>query len=155
MTFTREQLAWAAGIFEGEGCITFSSKSRAIQAIVVSTDSDVLQQFKDIVGFGTLGKLITIKHWKPKGNWYCSSFEEVQTLVAMLWPWLKSRRKTKAKEVITQFIAGVPKSLIASKLRTERIREALKDRNRCQTDIAHEFGVCESRVTQIKQEVRI
>lgn len=151
----REDLAWVAGVFEGEGCFSFHEKSRAISACISMTDLDVIETVKSIIGLGTI---VSVKPgkvgWKPQWKWAVNSFEDVQAVAAMLWPWLKSRRRVKIKSVLKGFIGGVPKSVIISKIRTEKIREALKDTSRCQADIAYHFGVCPARVTQIKQELR-
>jgi len=53
MEVTRaEGIAWAAGVFEGEGCVC-SDGSRVILRVQM-TDFDVMARFASIMGFGRL-----------------------------------------------------------------------------------------------------
>jgi hypothetical protein len=99
--YDRESLAWAAGLFEGEGSIS----GRLIGAPRMSlgmTDEDVVQCFHVVVGCGKL------RHQDPHGLgnkdltvWAVQRFEHVQALVAMFWPWLGERRRARAVECLT------------------------------------------------------
>ncbi len=112
MDINREELAWAGGLFEGEG--TFSDKKRngrtvAIKAAIKMTDLDVLQRFQRAVGVGSISgpyQITTAKgnESKPIYTWAISSFEGTQAVIAMLWPWLQSRRRVKAKALIAAFM---------------------------------------------------
>jgi hypothetical protein len=46
----REEVAWAAGLFEGEGCLTITSGQPVMR--LNSTDEDAPQRFYEIVGAG-------------------------------------------------------------------------------------------------------
>ena len=166
MNINRENLAWAAGIFEGEGCFSFMKSSRAISACVVSTDKDVLDGFCKVIGFGrVLGPYKNgLAHWKMKYRWVCSSFEDTQVLIAMLWPWLKSRRRAKAAQILRDYIAGVPESIKNRPHRNTKIRAALAEVKQVSTagrwrfrptqgEIAKRFGVSDATVWQIKHGV--
>ena len=168
MKVNREDLAWAAGIFEGEGYIGYSPKSRGIQAVVTSTDKDVLEAFHGIVGFGCLQAPVQPPkenpHWKIKYRWACTSFEETQALVALLWPWLKSRRRSKAKLSLQKYIVDIPDSFHKRVERTTLIKMALKTienqprgnrwtKGITQSGIAKQFGVSPALITQIKHEM--
>ena len=50
------KVAWAAGLFEGEGCITHNiSHGRSYRKLTMNmTDKDVMQKFVDIIGYGNL-----------------------------------------------------------------------------------------------------
>ena len=58
MTRTPEDIAWAAGLFEGEGCVTISTvdgrKYLLASVSMHPRDRDVLERFHRIVGVGTL-----------------------------------------------------------------------------------------------------
>lgn len=60
MTHTTKDLAWLAGLLEGEGSFTDSGSSVMLQ--VVMTDSDVIERAAAILGVKTR------KPWKPKGD---------------------------------------------------------------------------------------
>jgi hypothetical protein len=97
----REDLAWAGGLFEGEGCFTFRrTDGRAGVATISMTDEDTLRRFHDVVGFGVLHQLTRSPSHKPLWRWDARSFEHIQCLVAFLWPWLGSRRRKRAREVL-------------------------------------------------------
>lgn len=103
MDRTREDLAWAAGLFEGEGCFTTSRRGRFQCAKVSMTDADVVERFNAIIGFGSLTNLrLSQKNpkWKDQRCWTVSNFEGFQAVVVMLWPWLGERRRARAIEVL-------------------------------------------------------
>ena len=169
MIINREQLAWAAGIFEGEGCFNFypSNGSRMMQATLVSTDKDVIEAFQSVIGWGTIYEREPQKEgWKRQWRWHVSTFEEVQALVALLWPWLKSRRQSKCKEMLSRYHAAEPKSVKKRRTTKQQVRKALKKLESVplygrrwlgrgsQTSIAEKFGVSSAYVSLIKQEMR-
>lgn len=106
MKINREELAWAAGLFEGEGCFSVSTNKGdrkpkySPSATVVSTDEDVLQRFALVIGFGTISSRPLLPKHKPIFAWHVQNFEHFQALVALLWPWLHNRRRTRAKEIL-------------------------------------------------------
>ncbi len=167
MTFDREQLAWAAGLFEGEGCLSFTRRPngslRNAQAILRMTDEDTVRSFQQALGFGTIYAYPKRReHWKPTWDWKASTFELFQMTVILLWPWLKSRRRAKAVKVLQQYHAAEP---VRTVKRTYAIAEALDALDstplwgrrwqptcRTQADIAREFGVSAGTVSLIKQK---
>lgn len=95
--WTRENLAWAAGLFEGEGCI------RDYQLVINMTDADVLKKFHFIVGFGSfLGPINrnVPAYWKPMYRWTGSGAGRVYPFLAAIWQFLGDRRRTRAEESI-------------------------------------------------------
>ncbi len=110
----REDLAWAAGLFEGEGCIYMHPNHTVptVRVEVTSTDLDVLEHFQQVVGFGTISPHVRAKpHHKLPYKWRGSGHERSQALVAMFWPWLGPRRRGRAAELLrTQHASGHPKA---------------------------------------------
>lgn len=101
----REELAWASGLFEGEGCFTHNGvKTRrgpgSLATSIGSTDRDVLERFAQAVGFGKVGGPYTTAGYKPVYQWTAYGFEKMQAILAMLWPWLCSRRRERAIELL-------------------------------------------------------
>jgi hypothetical protein len=108
----RESVIWAAGLFEGEGCISFSSPaSRGLRpkANLTSTDEDVIRRFHATVGVGKVFGPYDQGH-KPFWSWQVYTFEQTQAVIAMLWPWLGERRRARAREVILRCRSYVAKS---------------------------------------------
>ena len=102
----REELAWAAGFFDGEGCflssiqISHNSPYRNINANLAQKERAVLLRFRNIVGFGNIGK--------PNKNnasyWYCQNFEEVQAVGALLWFSLSSPKRKQFTKTIKNYL---------------------------------------------------
>lgn len=73
------ELAWAAGFFEAEGCVTFARKSRSLSLQIGQCGSPyTLYRFQDAVGIGTIGgpygpypnatpKKREVWHWRASG----------------------------------------------------------------------------------------
>jgi hypothetical protein len=98
----REELAWAAGLFEGEGCFSAGSPYGQ-KAQLAMTDEDVVRRFHRVVGFGNVHEYTQkVPDRKPMFWWRAHSFENFQALVAMLWPWLGERRRERAIVILTR-----------------------------------------------------
>lgn len=105
---SRENLAWAAGLWEGEGCfhlrVQVRSKSKGVDFIRTATmgmtDRDVMERFAAIMGYGNLRRQKRKAPWKDVWVWHTSRFELVQMTVCLFWPWLCSRRRAAAKDML-------------------------------------------------------
>jgi hypothetical protein len=103
---TREELAWAAGLFEGEGCIYIRYEARwwrsrygsnYLQLQLKMTDSDVVERFYEIVNEGAIYIERQRKNRKQLWRWYATNRTAAKVLL-MLLPYLGSRRTAKAHE---------------------------------------------------------
>ena len=163
--YSRENLAWAAGLFEGEGCFTLTY-GKNLQATLKMTDKDVVERFQSVIGFGTIKRQEGERvGYKPQYKWCVGSFEKVQALAAMLWPWLHTRRRTKIVEVITMALAYDVDKRDRTRNRKALIEAALLEMKNlptwgrrwlnCKTnkDIAIDHGVSVSLVSHIKKEM--
>lgn len=96
-----EDLAWVAGLLEGEGCFAFKKDKRSsrLDCIVKCsmTDKDVLGRLKQKVGGRLTGpyKNGKPKHYKPIYQWSLYKQEEVNSLLLNLAPLMGSRRQEK------------------------------------------------------------
>lgn len=102
MTVTREQVAWAAGLFEGEGYISFGGngigKSGRLRLGLGMTDPDRVELFQAIVGVGSCHIVRKRQpHHKETLKWSTTNFEQAQAVITMLWPWLGPRRRAAAR----------------------------------------------------------
>ena len=107
MQINREELAWAAGFFDGEGWVGVSNnyKDRCYLRLAIGqTQLQPLQRFqKAIGGLGRLGRSVntSCKH----GSWWkvnVSSFEHVQAVGAMLWPFLCEPKRVQFAEALSK-----------------------------------------------------
>lgn len=93
---TAIDVAWAAGIYEGEGsCVTTNATaaSKSFNVCVAQKDPEMLFRMRDLFG-GTIsnyertfnGKVCPISHWKICGD-------RARTFIAVVYPFLTARRK--------------------------------------------------------------
>lgn len=107
MAGAASDIAWAAGLFEGEGCFYFGHRN--LQATLQMTDADVVDRFEKIMGFGSR-RIVEGGHrsdrrgykneWKPSYRWSARNFHHVQAIIAMFWPYFGERRRARAKELL-------------------------------------------------------
>lgn len=102
------ELAWAAGLFEGEGCFNVRLGSRRHlfypQALLKMTDEDVVRKFHRIVGMGSVYfKGVPKGGLKPQWCWRIGTFEHVQALAVIFWAHLGFRRKAKIKAMLLAY----------------------------------------------------
>lgn len=109
MILTVTELAWAAGLFDGEGCFTESrgvSKPGRVyyqhRAKLNMVDEHVVRRFHEAVG--GLGTVIYVppreKHHRPQYQWSVSRFELFQAVVALLWVFLSDPKKHAAVRLL-------------------------------------------------------
>lgn len=105
---TREDLAWAAGLFEGEGCISISGSgpSFAPSCCMANADEDVMRRFFAIIGVGSLRldrRSERYERRKDLWTWRVSGYPSTQYAIALLWRWLGERRRARGIEILTRF----------------------------------------------------
>lgn len=96
---TAIDLAWAAGVFDGDGCIDLSDY-RSPRCTLIMTDDDVVRRFHTIIGTGSVSFVPGRKGRKDAWRWTASGFRSGQYVIAVLWHQLGERRRTKALEVL-------------------------------------------------------
>jgi hypothetical protein len=108
-----EEAAWAAGLFEGEGCFIISSTNRRgrrfryAAAAITLTDFDVLSRFLDVVGVGRINgpylkKYLTVggKPYKPHWRWQVQDRDGFRFFASAVKPWLGTRRLARLEVVL-------------------------------------------------------
>jgi hypothetical protein len=92
-----EEIAWAAGLFEGEGCITITGGQPYMR--LNSTDEDTPRRFCEIVGAGKVyGPYSRPPPRKAVWIWVAYGIDAMLT-VQLLAPWFGERRRARATEV--------------------------------------------------------
>jgi hypothetical protein len=155
VTFVREDLAWAAGLFEGEGSfiVKKAGRGRTLSARILMTDLDVLQKFQSVVQMGKIdGPYNREGSPKPQWVWRVEKFELCQAVAAMLWTWLHARRRQAIRLALAAFHARelVGKGTGYGKLKGhhQEIFE-MKQQGMSQIDIATKFDVSPSRISML------
>lgn len=101
------ELAWAAGFFEGEGCVTYGGTSTGYayaKATIGTTDPDVLLKFQRAVGMGKIYGPYEQKNKRHKVFWVWNLHgrDKVLQLQELLWPWLGQRRQEQFRTVLSR-----------------------------------------------------
>lgn len=104
---TDSEIAWAAGLFEGEGSISwFKLKNRAdsikVAVTISMTDEDVIYRFANIMGFGKVKGPYQPQPTSRKVRWVweVQNFKDCLKAINLLYPYLGVRRQAKADEFI-------------------------------------------------------
>jgi hypothetical protein len=104
---TDTQIAWLAGLFEGEGSFyvnTIRKRGKVYRypcAAIKMTDEDVVVRVKELFGSGTLqARQPKLLHLKQHWTWRIIGHEQVSRLYHMLSPYLGKRRLAKGREVL-------------------------------------------------------
>lgn len=93
------ELAWAAGLFDGEGCVGCYQKNRKWPSLKVSisqaANPEVLHRFKRAVGgYGNVtGGKVKIEGRKPVWSYAANNQDEVRAIAKLLWPYLSTPKK--------------------------------------------------------------
>jgi len=105
------RLAWAAGLFDGEGWtgyLTFARKRGTAYKLGMSVRQsdrhevpEVLQRFKTIAGAGTIDGPYRSKGRMPSYMWRESNRERIQRVAARLYPFLGPVKRAQARSAIT------------------------------------------------------
>ena len=95
-------IAWAAGLFEGEGCIGLNrTNGRSYPQLQINlTDADVIRRFQRIVG-GTLNGPYSTQGHKDRWVWAANGLH-ARRVLATLAPFLGERRTARMAEVLAQ-----------------------------------------------------
>ena len=99
---TSTQLAWAVGLFEGEGCMTWRDKEHKRPYLKMSmTDFDVVEKFLDVIGVGRLD-FIDKKNpkWKHQLQWRTTNERDCRNILSMFLPYFGNRRAHKALDIL-------------------------------------------------------
>lgn len=102
------EIAWAAGLFEGEGCITiFEQKHNVLPLIrlqIIMTDRDILERFCRIVACGRVSdeRRFGREHHKPTYVWAIGNRPDVERILLALLPWFGERRSAKARQALKE-----------------------------------------------------
>jgi hypothetical protein len=106
---TESEIAWAGGLFEGEGTITLGPRGTVEKPrfqphmALKMCDRDSVERFREIVGVGSVYAVNMEKrpaHWKPSYAWQVGSLGGCEKVCEMLIPWLGARRRARAYEIL-------------------------------------------------------
>lgn len=95
---TPVEIAWLAGLFEGEGCIAWNGPN-GVTLMLSMTDGDVVRRIREVTGVGTvIGPIEKGGVRKPVWYWSAGKKGEVLRLLIAMAPLLGERRRERALE---------------------------------------------------------
>lgn len=114
MAYDKIDIAWAAGLYEGEGTChsgygtyrskagkKYDRKTPTYQLRIGMTDIEPLERFKDTFGFGLInGPYQSSKSTKDLWVFSVTGYEKTQAILAAVWPWLSPRRQEQARKCL-------------------------------------------------------
>lgn len=95
------EIAWMAGLFDGEGSIVFRGVN-TVSLMLQMTDKDIVETWQERAGCGQV-KIYYDKRATDRKTlyyWQASHKDDVSRLLLMMIPWLGERRKAKSMEAI-------------------------------------------------------
>lgn len=100
-------VAWAAGLFSGEGYVGAPRRARMHAAVTQASSNgvpDVLTRFHSaVLGIGSItGPYQPSSPWSrlPQYRWSVGSYDGVQAVIALLWRWLDDRKREQARAAL-------------------------------------------------------
>ena len=92
------EIAWATGLFEGEGCIHLRKGYKGVALQMNSTDKDVLERLAQVFG-GSIYQISMSKkpsHYKQLYHWSVTKRQDVIPALEKMLPFMGERRACKA-----------------------------------------------------------
>jgi hypothetical protein len=99
---TDAEIAWFAGIFEGEGTFETSKRSTVRMTIAMS-DLDVIERLALVFPCREIATRQSNKRFpdaKPMHAWRVGDSDQVAAVIEAILPWLGERRSARAREVL-------------------------------------------------------
>ncbi len=112
----REQLAWAAGFFDGEGHTNTKTRKNPSLSIA-QVDVRLLQRFqRAVLDLGHInGPYKYTPRQQPHYQWNTHKREHVQAVIVMLWEWLGQYKRDQAMKALQQL--AVPNKKPGTKMK--------------------------------------
>jgi hypothetical protein len=105
------EIAWLAGLFEGEGTIVIRHR-KFVRLVIGMTDRDVIERVDALVPMpnGPRRKTGEKAHYKDQFIWYAQRAPIVESLLNAMLPWLGDRRRARAIEALEVLVKHHPGS---------------------------------------------
>jgi hypothetical protein len=135
-----DELAWLAGLFEGEGSVIHRGYSRSKQrgVVIAMTDKDVIERAALITQVGSVTRMPDTRSGKPMWRWTLSRWCDLEPLLREMLPWLGIRRRAKVEALL----ADPPRQHPNKRLSDEQVAEIRERYGTVSTrELAAEFGI--------------
>jgi hypothetical protein len=113
MTSNETEIAWAAGLFEGEGTVGVYVDKRGRKprpsAALSMTDEDVVRRFAAVIGSGSVfGQQPRGRGRKVLWRWQSRSKPTIRAMAAAFGPYLGERRKQQMAAAVAVALEPAP-----------------------------------------------
>lgn len=104
----RYELAWAAGLFDGEGSVgVYGTNSIRLSIHQAGNDRpEVLERFTRAVGAGKISGPYKLPGRTPIWQMFVHRHEGAQYIAALLWPWLSSVKRAQIAKALRKFVSA-------------------------------------------------
>lgn len=102
MTIWREELAWSAGFYDGEGNSGLTTQGYP-RISIGQIERTTLDRFRTATNVGTIyGPYARSREeWNDIYMYIAKGFQEVQAVAVMLWPFLSEPKRAQLMETLT------------------------------------------------------
>lgn len=107
IAISREELAWAAGFFDGEGNTCVINRGRGGQRIAIqisSTYKPTLERFLSAVHQGRIYGPYKRGDYKEQWVYRVNGWPTCQAVIAMLWPFLSGDKRSQAADKLSHCV---------------------------------------------------
>jgi len=105
---TEAQVAWLAGILEGEGSFLVRRNGSGVIQVAM-TDRDIIDRLVEVTGAGRIHSRTPAKpHHRPAWVWHVRRHTHVVHIVTAVLPWLGERRTIAANKVLEALASRPP-----------------------------------------------
>lgn len=150
---TEAEIAWVAGLLEGEGSFLRASPSQPghPRVTVQMTDEDVIRRIREVVGHGCVVPTSDTRNpdWQPAFRWTVKGTPAVE-LMEKVRPWMYSRRREQLDAALASYSVSRRSRLTDAQVRRIRglLGSGMTDR-----EVSRETGHAHSCVGRIRRGV--
>lgn len=111
---SREDYAWAAGLLDGDGCITLgkNGRFRRPEVVVDSTDLEILHEMRRIFGGGCISKKAKVQgHHRQAWHWRVNGSDCVLALLSAVVAYMRCpSKRDRAQFLLTHWRSVTPRN---------------------------------------------
>jgi hypothetical protein len=89
------EIAWVAGLLEGEGCFSLTKAKNRMYISCSMTDKDIIEKLYSLIKYGTVIKDKLRPNRKQVYTWRMSNRREIDIFTSLIKPFMGARRTEK------------------------------------------------------------
>ena len=110
MEFNKIELAWAGGLYTGEGGVSFARTKYSFMSLYVyQNDRETLEKFSKLIGMGRISQREKDHSTGFGGTSHINriqiyNFEKIQFVMCLLWPYIMPFKRVQYIKALSQFM---------------------------------------------------